>query len=134
MNTALQRASQNPALAEHPKLSEDLGIIRKKTEEYIATKQKSVSADGQAGSADETGKGVDELLSVLVLNVEQEVNSATEKHTSETEKQEGLYRQTGLASEVLVNASEIVTLGLSVEEQATRLFTGLTPTETEKVA
>jgi methyl-accepting chemotaxis protein len=68
---------------------------------------------------------------VLQVALENEIQTANEKFSSEASKQAEIFGQVGKATVVLNGTSELTSLGLSVEGHATRLFTANTPKQVE---
>ena len=135
VNSAINRAIQNEYLKESKNLMADVKFLGEKIEEIVKLQ---TSLLGQANSDiknkfEALNRDVSEKLSSVMLTIEQEVVSASEKYGIETEKQGKVFTQANVATNVLTANSELVSLGLSIEGLSTRLFTLMTAKDVEGV-
>ncbi|NTV13733.1 MAG: HAMP domain-containing protein [Desulfobulbaceae bacterium] len=134
VSSNLQKAMQNPYLIQNQKLGDDIKAIKGKLDNYLAIRQKATAEEPKPAGMEEMGRDVSESISVLLLSVEQEVATGSEKYTTETRRQEGAYSQSSLANTVLMGNSALGMLGLTVNELSTRLFTNITIKECDTIA
>ncbi|RJQ49779.1 MAG: methyl-accepting chemotaxis protein [Nitrospiraceae bacterium] len=121
------KALQNEYLKESKNLSADIKTISGKILDII--KYKSSIAGGANNDANseynKLHREVGEKLSVVLLIIEQEITSLTERYQAENEKQQGSLVQVNISNNILGGNAELMSLGLSVDGLTTRLFTAL---------
>ncbi|NTV15331.1 MAG: methyl-accepting chemotaxis protein [Desulfobulbaceae bacterium] len=134
VNSYLQKALQNPYLSQNVKFAEDIKALKIKLDDYLAARQKISPAEPKPASLEESSKAIGEQIAVIILSVDQEVSAAGDKYSTENAQQEAVYKQSILASNVLMSNSELVSLGLTVGELCTRLFTNIKMTDFDDIS
>ncbi len=125
INSAINKALQNEYSKDSKTIYSDVKTLGEKIEEL--TKLQTAIL-GQANEETKNrfeaiNKEVSEKLSALLLTIEQEVVSASDRYGVETKKQGGVFTQANIATNVMAGNSELILLGLSVEGLTARLFT-----------
>jgi methyl-accepting chemotaxis protein len=127
VNTALTRATANPyvlrqsssLLADLKTLQTNYGeLVKQQTTLLGEPNNPSASAQVKALNSD-----ISDKLSAILLAVEQEVVASGGRLDVESSKQEDAFSQANDATTILTTNSELVSLGLTVQGLATRLFT-----------
>lgn len=135
LNTLIDKANQNEYLKSSRKLAEDIKLLNEKTKE-IANLQSSILEQKNGNlknKFDAISRDINEKLSSVILAIEQEAISSTEKYNIETGKQEGIFTQSNIAINVLTSNSELVSLGFSIGSLSTRLFTLISSKEVDEI-
>lgn len=126
VNSAINKAIQNEYLRDSKTIYSDVKMLGEKIQELVKLQTSMLGqSNGEIKSRsdfDMVNKEVSEKLSSILLTIEQEVVSAGEKYALETKRQEDVFTQANIATNVLTGNSELVSLGLSVEDLATRLL------------
>lgn len=135
VNSAINRAMHNEYLKESKNLMADVKSLGEKIEEIVKLQ---TSLLGQANSDiknkfETLNRDVSEKLSSVMLTIEQEVASASEKYGIETNRQGDVFTQANIATNVLAGNSELVSLGLSIEGLSTKLFTLVSAKEVDAI-
>lgn len=135
VNSAINRAIQNEYLNESKNLMADVKSMGEKIEEIVKLQ---TSFLGQANSDikskfEALNRDVSEKLSSVMLTIEQEVVSASEKYGSETNRQGDVFTHANIATNVLTGNSELISHGLSIEGLSTKLFTLVSTKEVDAV-
>lgn len=129
-NSALNRMMQNDFVNESGKIQGDIKSLGAKVEEMVKLQQSNGENKGQV----ETIKNdVNERLSVIILSIEQDLVSVSDKNSKEITKQGDVFTQSNIANNVLVSNSGLLSLGLSIEGLTTKLFTGVSLKELDSV-
>jgi len=135
LNTLIDKANQNEYLKSSRKLAEDIKLLNEKTKELVNL-QTSILEQKNGNlknNFDAISRDINEKLSSVILAIEQEALSATEKYNIETGKQEGIFTQSNIAINVLTSNSELVSLGFSIGSLSTRLFTLISSKEVDEI-
>ncbi|MBA4374414.1 MAG: methyl-accepting chemotaxis protein [Thermodesulfovibrio sp.] len=120
LNSMASKIQQNPYVKEMPKVAADVKALADRTDELI----KLYMAPPEDSKILETlNRDVDERLSVMQLSIEQEAVNAGEKTGAETEKQNSLMSQSSIATNILMSNAQLLTLGMTIQGLASRLFT-----------
>lgn len=130
-NVAIGKIRQNPFLAEAKNLQGELKTLGEKVDTLV---QKQLSLMGQPNdelkkSYEALNAEANEKISTVMLSIEGEAASASERYGEETGRQGNLFRQSAATTLILASNSELVSLGTSIAELSTRLFTLTTPDE-----
>lgn len=135
VNTSITKAVQNDYLKESKNLMADIKAIGERAEELVKLQTTLIGHDNDElrKRFDAINKDMGEKLSSVILTIEQEVVSASDKYRIETEKQGKVFTQANIATNVLTANSEMVSLGLTIEGLSTRLFTLLTARDVDSV-
>lgn len=135
-NNIITRALQNKHFTESKKHYSDLKGIAEKIEEMVKAQSAYLSQQGDEtrNNYETVRKDVSERLSVLAIEVEQEVELANEKYAVEVNKQGNTFTQTSVANSILISNSELVTFGLSIESLTARLFIATSTKDLDNVA
>ena len=129
-NSAINRAMQNEYVEESKKYRGDIKALGEKIDELV----KALQAGGDNKGQIEALKGeVNEGLSVIILNIEQDVAAAGERYSLETVQQGDVITQASIANNILTGNSELVSLGSSLEGLSTKLFTVLSPKDVDVI-
>ncbi|MBI5639095.1 MAG: CZB domain-containing protein [Nitrospirae bacterium] len=120
INSIMSRFSQEDYLKSNRKAGDEIRAFWEKLDELIRLRS---SADSDLKAIEALTRDVDERLSVIVIELEQEVAAAREKAGLETEKQGGIMTQSNVATAVLMSNSRLLADGLTIEGLTTRLFT-----------
>ncbi len=129
VNSFINKALQNEYLRQSKNLAADINFIGDKTQELI--KLKTSLLNGEEGDdltkrLDTINKDMGEKLAYVILTIEQELISSGQRFKAEAEKQEKIFTQANIATNVLKLNSELVSLGQSIEGLSTKLFTLMT--------
>ena len=125
VNAALNKALQSEYLKESKNLYSDIKMLGERIDDLVKV-QTSIIGDANEESKNRyelLNKEIGERLASVLLITEQEVINAGDKYSIETDKQGYAFTQANISINVLSENSELVSLGLSVEGLATRLFT-----------
>ncbi|BCB96443.1 hypothetical protein JZK55_13650 [Dissulfurispira thermophila] len=135
INSSINKAIQNDYLKESKNLMADVRAIGEKTEELVRLQTSLLGQEnGELKKRFEAiNRDIGEKLSSVILTIEQEVVSASERYGVETEKQGKVFTQSNIAINVLAANSELVSLGLSIEGLSTRLFTIMTMKDVDSI-
>ncbi|TAN41119.1 MAG: methyl-accepting chemotaxis protein [Nitrospirae bacterium] len=125
-NAALNRAFQNEYVEDSKQYKSDIKALSEKIDEMI--KQQQAGNDTTASRSEVTEK-----LSVIILNIEQEVAAASDKYGTEVKKQGTVFTQSNIANNVLNGNSEMVSIGLSIEGLSAKIFTVASAKEVDAV-
>jgi methyl-accepting chemotaxis protein len=122
-NSSIAKAQQSEIIKNSHQLGATLKIGAEKLADFAKAQTLIL---GQAG-ADTTARDalaaeVNEKITTLILNVEQESVTASERFTRETNKQGESFASSIAATSVLAGNSELVAQGLTVEGLAARIF------------
>ena len=125
LNAVNSKISHNYHYIDNSAIAADCDAIVKKLEEYAKLQaaylaQKSDDAKEKAGAS---GRETAEKVNTLFLTLEQEANLANEKFGVESGKQVTIFGQSNMANSILMNNSELVSLGMSLEGYLNKLFT-----------
>lgn len=135
-NSLFQKALQNPSVKESKTLSSNLKVLQENIEvlmkHKIALLEKQSS--GEAKELERVKKEATERLSSLLLSIEADIVSLSDRHRVEIARQEEVFTQANIASTILLHNSELISLGLSFEALANRFFTAPSTTEVEAIA
>jgi methyl-accepting chemotaxis protein len=125
INTALNKAIQSEYVKESKNLHSDIKLFGERIEELVKVQTSMI---GEANEESKNryellNKEIGEKLAAVLLIIEQEVIAAGDKYSIETNKQGDVFAQANISTNILSGNSELVSLGLSVEGLASRLFT-----------
>jgi methyl-accepting chemotaxis protein len=122
-NSAVNKALQNEVLKASPGLAADLKALGAKFPLFTKAQSAVVGqAGGDTAARDALAAEVSDKLNAIVLAVEQEGAMSSDNLSAETRKQSGYFGSTTLATGLMGENSELVSLGLNVEGLTTRLF------------
>lgn len=124
--TAMSKTTQNNYATKNGRLGKDIGELEQKMNDLLNAKANALDANTGAevkSKYESTKRDVQDKSNSLLLVVEQEIASASEKYTSEAENQGKIFDNANRATAVLVGTSELAKLGLNLEGLGTRLST-----------
>lgn len=135
-NSLFQKALQNPSVKESKTLSSNLKALQESIEGLMKHKMALLEkqSNGEAKELERIKKEATERLSSLLLSIEADIVSLSEKHKVETARQDEVFTQANIASNILLYNSELMSLGLSFEALANRFFTATSTKEVEAIA
>jgi len=135
VKSSISKAVQNKYLKESKNLLADVKTIGDKAEELVKIQTALLEKENSdlRKRLEVINKDISEKLPSVILTIEQDAVSASEKYRSETEKQGTVFNQASIANNVLIANSELVSLGLSIEGLSTRLFTLMTTKDVDIV-
>lgn len=125
VNAAVNKALQSEYLKESKNLYSDIKMLGERIDDLVKV-QTSIIGEANEESKNRyelLNKEIGEKLASVLLITEQEVINAGDKYSIETNKQGDVFTQANISINVLSGNSELVSLGLSVEGLAARLFT-----------
>ncbi len=124
ITSAMNKALQNEYLNESKKLHGDIKTFSEKIEQLIKLQTSLIEQAGEdvRNQYDSLNKDIGERLSILLVQIDQDIMLASERSSTENEKQGVIFNQANTATNVLTSGSELVSLGLSVEGLSARLF------------
>ncbi|KAB0666796.1 methyl-accepting chemotaxis protein [Oryzomonas japonica] len=129
-NTSLNKTQQNDYLKTSSHLAGELHQITVKSAELTKLLNASIAqATADTSNRDTLVKEVNDKIGAMMLVIEQEMTTAGETYNTETGRQGGLFNQNSTATGILVDNSELISLGLTVEGMSSRLFTLATAKE-----
>jgi methyl-accepting chemotaxis protein len=123
-NSLFQKALQNPSVKESKALSSNLKALQEGIEGLMKHKMSLLEkhSNEEAKELERIKKEATERLSSLLLSIEADIVSLSEKHKVETARQDEVFTQANIASNILLSNSELISLGLSFEALANRFF------------
>ncbi|GAM08650.1 putative methyl-accepting chemotaxis protein YoaH [Geobacter sp. OR-1] len=136
LNAANLKISKNEYLQENDTIAADCKAISAKIEEVAKLQSAALSqkTDEARGKATAAGKETFEKVNTLFLTLDQEASLANEKFGIESKKQGTIFTQSNVANSILMNNSELVSLGMSLEGLTTKLFTLESVADIDKLA
>ncbi|MBI5056008.1 MAG: methyl-accepting chemotaxis protein [Nitrospirae bacterium] len=136
INVATNKIFQNEHLKSSKNISADIKVITEKVEELIKLKTSLLGETGEDTKAnyEKVKKEIGERLSVVILVIEQEVTTGSEKYKAETEKQQGNLFQVNVANNILASNAELLSIGMSLEGLTTKLFIAASINDIEHIA
>jgi len=121
-NSAINKALQNDVLKVSSSLSSDTKSLSVKVPLFIKAQTAVVGVAGaDTGARDALVTEINDKLNAIILAVEQEGAMASDNLSSETRKQTSYFGSNTIATGIMAENSELLSLGLSVEGLATRL-------------
>jgi methyl-accepting chemotaxis protein len=134
-NSALTKVQQNDVLKVTPSVASDLKTLSVKVPLFLKTQAAVVGQAGADTSArDALVTEITDRLNGVILAVEQEGAMANDNLASETRKQTGYFGSNTIATGVMAENSELLSLGLNVEGLANRLTGAASVKEVEALA
>jgi methyl-accepting chemotaxis protein len=134
-NSALNKALQNDVLKRSSSLAADLSALSAKLPVFIKAQGSVVGQAGADTSArDALSSEISDKLNAIILAVEQEGAMSSDNLSSENQKQSGYFGSNTLATGVMAQNSELLSLGLNVEALTMRLFAATSAKELESIA
>ncbi len=124
VNTIMNKIMQNEYIKENKNLTSEVKHLSEKLEEIIKLSLARIDQPNlDLSKLDSLFKEVSEKLSALMLKIEQEMASINEKYLIETSRQEEIFTQSNIATNVLLANAELQSLGLTLQSLSTKLFT-----------
>lgn len=125
INAGVNRALQSDYLKESKNLYSDIKILGERIDELVKVQTLMIGepTEESKNRYESINKEINEKLASVLLIAEQEVVNAGDKYSLETNKQGDVFSQANIAINILSGNSELVSLGLSIEGLASRLFT-----------
>jgi methyl-accepting chemotaxis protein len=134
-NSALNKVQQNDVLKVTPSVAADLKTLSVKVPLFLKTQAAVVGQAGADTSArDALVAEITDRLNAVILAVEQEGAMANDSLASETRKQAGYFGSNTIATGVMAENSELLSLGLNVEGLANRLTGAASVKEVDALA
>jgi methyl-accepting chemotaxis protein len=122
-NSAINKALQNDALKASPSMAADLKVLSGKLPIFMKAQGAVVGvASADTTSRDALVSEITDKLNAVILAVEQEGAMSSDNFNTETHKQSGYFGSSTLATSIMGENSELLSLGLNVEGLTTRLF------------
>lgn len=125
INSVASKLSQNyymktskTALNESKSIIEKLDGLQKLQQSYLTQKD-----EDSKGKIDALGKDIADKINSLFLVIDQDAVQTSDKFDAESINQGNNFSQSNIANTILVSNSELMSLGMAVETEATRLFT-----------
>lgn len=133
--SAVSQSMLNEYLRKQKTLSDDITSLEGKIEEAAKL---HLSLLGQMDEdtkkrSEELNKGINEILANSLLQIDQETLTRREEYSLETRKQGNAFEQSNTANSILINNSELLSLGLRADGLAVKLFTNASAEEIEAV-
>lgn len=124
MNAVNGKISKNAYLQDNDQIAEDCKAISAKMDEYAKLQGAALTAktDDAREKAAVAGRDAAEKVNALFLTLEQEASLANEKFGIESGKQGSIFSASNAANSILINNSELVALGMSLEGYSSKLF------------
>lgn len=125
LNSSVSKIGQNKYTKEIKGFESDIKILAGKIEETIKLQTSLLATPNpEVGAKFESlNSGITEQLSSLTLKIEQDAASANDKYAIESENQNSSSSQSNIATNTMADNAELVSLGLSIEGLAMKLFT-----------
>jgi len=129
-NTAINKIKQSDYIKASSQLSGEFHLISTKSADLLKLLNTSIGqTNADTSNRDNLVKEINDKIGAIMLVIEQEMTTAGETYNTETGRQGGLFSQNSTATGILVNNSELISLGLTVEGMSSRLFTLATAKE-----
>ncbi|MBI4697912.1 MAG: hypothetical protein HY758_03110, partial [Nitrospirae bacterium] len=130
------KISQNEYFKRTKNISNDINIIKEKMAELIKLKPSTTgeSEGDTIENYEKVKKEIGERLSVVLLIIEQEITTDSEKYKVETDAQQGNLFQVNVSNNVLAANAELLSLGMSLDGLTTRLFIAMSQKDIERIA
>ncbi|GFO60753.1 hypothetical protein GMST_30780 [Geomonas silvestris] len=123
-NSALTKAQQNDLMKTSAALAGDLKTLSVKVPLFIKAQTQVAGQQGaDTAQRDALAAEVTDRLNAVMLTAEQEGAMANDNLSNETRKQSGYFGSSNLATSIMAENSELLSLGLNVEALATRVAT-----------
>lgn len=133
-SAALSKASQNEGLKNYPFLSSEIKQLNAKLPPFMKAQMAVAGQPGVDTSArDLLASELIDKVNAINLFLEQEDVQANDALTSESRKQTSYFGNNGLATTIMSENAELLTLGLNVEGLASRLFSATNAKEVEQL-
>ncbi len=129
-NSILRRIRNNEYVKSSNETSAEIKLISDRMTDYIKA-QGDTKEEAKALSVS-IEKELSDHLNTIVSNLDVESSQASQKMTIESENQGTAYNQSNIATSILQANSEMVSSGIMLEGQATKLFTMTTPEELDQ--
>lgn len=114
-NVALNKAFQSDYLKSSKKITEETKKLAEKVDELIKAKTSS-AADMEAKSRIESlNSELGEKTSLILVIIDQEVNASREKYAKENIREGASFNASNLATSILINNAEFLSIGLVLE-------------------
>lgn len=126
-NAILRRIRSNDFVKNSSETAAEIKWVSERITDFIKVQADS-KEEAKALSAT-IEKELSDRLTSIVQNLDVESSQASQKMTTENENQGKAYSQSNVATNILQANSELVSSGIMLEGQATRLFTLTTPEE-----
>jgi len=125
INAAISKLSQNEYMKSSKTVLADARTIAGKLDELQKAQQSYLTQKDETSrdKADTLGKDIADRINSLFLVLDQDAVLANDKYAAESSNQGSNFTQSNIANSILVNNSELMSLGLSIEAESTRLFT-----------
>lgn len=129
-NSAINKILQNEHVKDSKHLYDDIKIIAERIGSLVERQMEILEkTDADKTKFEEILRGVTGRLSSILLNIEQEIASASEKSATEAARQGRLVVEANTANNALIRSSRLVALSSNVEGLTTRLFTSISSTK-----
>lgn len=124
LNAISSRIAKNHFLASNKEISGDVKSLLELLEEGLKSKTAAISqkTDEAWQKSTDADRTVTERINSLYQLLEQEVTVTGDKLRIEADSQRVSFSETGIANGILVNTSQLISLGLSLEGLSNKLF------------
>jgi methyl-accepting chemotaxis protein len=126
-NAILRRIRNNEFVKNSPETTTEIKWVSDRVADFLKAQADS-KEEAKALSAT-IEKELSDRLTNTVQNLDVESSQSSQKMVTESENQDKAYSQSNVATNILQANSEMVSSGIMLEGQATRLFTMTTPEE-----
>lgn len=118
LNQNFYMKNTNTTLVEAKSIIEKLDALQKLQQNYLTLKDEDSKV-----KVDALGKDIADKINSLFLVIDQDAVQTSDKYEAESTNQGNNFSQSNTANTILVNNSELMSQGLAIEAEATRLFT-----------
>ena len=126
-NSILRRIRNNDYVKSSTETTAEIKQISERMTDYVKAQGDSREEAKTLSATIE--KDMSDHLNLIVSSLDVESSQAGQKMTVENENQKNAYSQSNIATSILQANSELVSSGIMLEGQATKLFTMTTPEE-----
>lgn len=133
-NSALNKALQNDFIKSAPSIANGLKQISGVLPEFVKAQSAVVGQPAPNTTArDALVTDITDKLNAVILAVEQEAAMAADNYSRETGQQSNYFSSSTLATAIMANNSELLSLGLNVESLSSRLFSAASSKEIDSL-
>lgn len=122
INSSLNRFTGSDYVKTSKAIQADVQWLNDKIQELVKLAMSGTQADSKA-KIDELNKQIAEKMSVMTLNIENDIAQNADKYSVETQKQTESFAKANVATNILTLSSEITAQNSSIEAYTNRMFT-----------
>lgn len=122
INSSLNRFTGSDYVKASKAIQADVQWLNDKIQELVKLAMSGTQADSKA-KIDELNKQIAEKMSVMTLNIENDIAQNADKYSVETQKQTESFAKANVATNILTLSSEITAQNSSIEAYTNRMFT-----------